>query len=125
MQAIYYFQAMTFDFNWGERSKRSHLANKVSSTTLPQAVSARYWRLTVYNTLYDDSIESGIAELALQVYNGQSYSSYIPLIHHTSHQRYTTQLISIYLCVMCSRNRTHLARRKSRNRTGELLKRKI
>ena len=105
---------MTFDFNWGERSKRSHLANKVSSTTLPQAVSARYWRLTVYNTLYDDSIEAGIAELALQVYNGQSYSSYIPLIHHTSHQLYTTQLISKYLFVMCSRNRT-----------GELLKRRF
>lgn len=62
---------MTFDFNWGERMKRSHLANKVSITSLPQPVSSRYWRLTVYNTLYDDGIEAGISELALQVNNGE------------------------------------------------------
>lgn len=71
---------MTFDFDWGSRTKRSHLANIVSTSQLPQRVSAQYWRLTVYSTLYDDSTEAGIAELALQVYNGEILHLFITIL---------------------------------------------
>jgi len=59
-----------FDFNWGSRLRRSHIINRVNTINLTHPITARYWRLMIYDTLYPDT-QAGLAEIALGVSNGK------------------------------------------------------